>query len=138
MENYVFNKYLRANIEMFFEFNVDGSIKTLDDYMNINFEKCDKLPEHINSQNKDLLNNIIDLIRGGSPVYSDDDVDEFSMETMPINQLKIRDSTEGSSNKNVHLYIKQEELSNHKIIPRNNISFKNKKYNVNRFTLKKR
>jgi septal ring factor EnvC (AmiA/AmiB activator) len=163
MSHYVFNKYIFANIKLPLEIKDDGTVEILRDYVHINFEKCDELPEKQSSSANYafLMNNLLDLMNSNknddgqvddcleeNNDESEEDFDQ-SLEDNGENQneeLEENETITATFNENIDpdmqneimLFIKKEELNNRQTSSRNNMSFKKKRYNMNRFTSKRR
>jgi len=164
MSHYVFNKYIFANIKLPLEIKDDGTVEILRDYVHINFEKCDELPEKQSSSANYafLMNNLLDLMNSNKnndgQVYdvSEDNDNESEQDIDNILKDNGENQNEAIENENgtvtatfneninqnmkneIMLFIKKEELNNRQTASRNNMSFKRKRYNMNRFTSKRR
>ena len=107
----MYKKYVMANIQIPIELLEDNSLLPLSEYMTIEINKCDTLPEKKDTQCPSLLEKINALF------------------TSHIDNPSINDT---------ELSISLNDISTKKTKPRNNTSFKNVPSSKSRYTLKHR
>jgi hypothetical protein len=162
MKNYVF-----ATIKLPLEIKTDGSIETHHDRIAIQFENCDTLPEKQNSNANYafLMNNLMELMNHQDAVVSLDeneiedneleeeeeyDLDDELEEEYVLDDNEIQEGSseitatftediDKDTQNNILLFIKKDELERRaNRVQNNNITFKKKRYNINRFSAKRR
>lgn len=107
----MYKKYVMANIQIPIEILEDNSLSPLSEYMTIEINKCDALPEKKDTHCPSLLEK--------------------------INAL-FTTTTEKPSTTDEEISISLNDISTKKTKPRNNTSFKNMPSSKSRYTLKHR
>jgi hypothetical protein len=127
-------RYILANIKIPIEIRDDDSIDTLPDYMTIIFENLNELPKPSENDynNEYIKRKIKSLLLSDENEYFDSKIEPAENNEMNEENPKEQNSiiTEGS-------IITEDELKNRIIRTHNkNLTFKNKKTSVSRYTAK--
>jgi hypothetical protein len=85
-------KFVYANIRVPIELKDDASYEIHSDYMNIEFEICNELPEKMNSDNQDLIHKIFSVHSNSSPVVKDELMKVFSTD-YGEKKIKVRQNS---------------------------------------------
>ena len=153
MKNYIY-----ATIKLPLEIKNDGSIETHHDRISIQFENCDILPEKQNSNANYafLMNNLMELMNHQDTAISleeedhddesldhDDELEDHDDESLDHDESTITatftEDIDKDTQNNILLFIKKDELERRaNRVQNNNITFKKKRYNINRFSVKRR
>jgi hypothetical protein len=129
-------KYLYSIVKIPLEISEDGSVKTLEEYANVEFTECHYLPDKTVNNTKTYNNRLREMI---SSMNFEEEEEErtIKIKGQPEENVAVAESLNGAIPENKNMKILPEEIKTDKS-PSKNITFKSKPNSLLRRTSKLR